>query len=71
MAFSYTCIQCHSSIKHNKRDEFTELCVSSLFKFKISCHCKSIFVKFSINLVMPNVYYYQHIRNNSTYIILY
>ena len=37
-----TCMQCHSSLKQNKSNEFTELCVSNLFKFEVSCHCESI-----------------------------
>ena len=34
----YKCMQRHSSLKQNKTDEFTELCVSILFKIEISCH---------------------------------
>ena len=31
-------------LKHNKTYGLTELCVSILFKFEISCHCESFFI---------------------------
>ena len=46
------CMQCHSSLKHNKSDGFTELCVSYLLKFEISCHIVHLFFKFNVNLEM-------------------
>ena len=38
------CSDCFASlIKHIKTDGFTELCVSNLFKFEMSCHCEYFF----------------------------
>ena len=49
-------------------NRFTKLCLSVLFKFEISCHCESFFLKSNANLVMFTTMNVYETTLNSTYI---